>query len=144
MKSVCLINNQCDPQSKIDTLNGQKVNITLSKVVEDNEDANDDIVEVKSVKYRELITKSQDDSIKDGRQVRLHHLMVIKSPPNIHENNMDMDESTNDDVKNDDANEADVNPKPDAIDDDKLAYWSKMFFNVPTTDVEEELPVFLA
>lgn len=104
MKSVCLINNQCDPQSKIDTLNGQKVNITLSKLVED--DAKDDIVEVKSVKYRELITKSQDDSNTDdrGRQIRLHHLMVIKAPPNIHENNMDREaEEVKSDVEEEDA-----------------------------------------
>jgi len=104
MKSVCLINNQCDPQSKIDTLNGQKVNITLSKLVED--DAKDNIVEVKSVKYRELITKSQDDSNTDdrGRQIRLHHLMVIKAPPNIHENNMDREaEEVKSDVEEEDA-----------------------------------------
>ena len=110
MKSVCLINNQCDDaQTKIDTLNGQKVNITLSKLVEDdNEEPKDDIVEVKSVKYRELITKSQDDSNTDGRQIRLQHLMVLKSPPNIHQN---MDECESDDVKNDEAEEEDARSK---------------------------------
>ena len=71
---------------RIDKLHGQRVNIVTmvnSDSTEESEKDNtdDDTVEIKTVKYRELIQRSEWGEEEDGRDERLHHLMVITPPP---------------------------------------------------------------
>ena len=72
---------------RIDSLHGQKVNILTmvnSDSTEEKEKDNkeDDTVEIKTVKYRELIQRSEwREEEEDGRDERFHHLMVITPPP---------------------------------------------------------------
>ena len=71
---------------RIDQLHGQKVNIvtmvTSDSTEESEKDREDDTVEIKTVKYRELIQRSEwREEEEDGRDERLHHLMVITPPP---------------------------------------------------------------
>ena len=71
---------------RIDKLHGQKVNIVTminsDSTEESEKEKDDDTVEVKTVKYRELIQRSEWREVEgDGRDERLHHMMVITPPP---------------------------------------------------------------
>ena len=58
------------------------VTMVNSDSAEDGEkEKADDTVEIKTVKYRELIQRSEWRGEEDGRDDKLHHLMVITPPP---------------------------------------------------------------
>ena len=74
---------------RIDKLHGQKVNIVTmvnsDSTEESEKDKDGDSVEVKTVKYRELIQRSEwREEEGEGRDERLHHMMVITPPPMSH------------------------------------------------------------
>ena len=69
---------------RIEKLHGQRVNIVTMVNSDSTEEGEreEDTVEVKTVKYRELIQRSEwREEEEDGRDERLHHLMVITPPP---------------------------------------------------------------
>ena len=60
---------KCANDNKITVLNGQRVNIQTD--ITEKNDTNGDVVEVKSVKYKNMVTKSKEEMESDEKSGRI-------------------------------------------------------------------------